>query len=197
LTFVPTGFTGDSGHPALYCSRGTLAFHGNAITVNNASGSPLGLGTYQLVQQASGNISSSGAFVTLMTGSGLVAGAIAEIKCRGGNLNLGRDRLYAQAARLVRQRSGDARHLGSSSHRHWLSGATPSTFNIYDGVTFNATGSAHPSVTLSSVMQPSTLVIDTGANDYTFTGPGQIAGATSLVKVNTGGAVNLPNRQHL
>src|SRR6185437_5917027 len=88
LTFTPTSFTGDTGHPALYCSRGTLAFHGNSITINNASGTPLGLGTYQLVAQATGNISSSGGFVTLVSGSGLAAGTIAEISSVGGNLNL-------------------------------------------------------------------------------------------------------------
>jgi autotransporter-associated beta strand protein len=35
-------------------------------------------------------------------------------------------------------------------------------------------------------MQPSSLVVDTSANDYTFSGPGQVAGGTSLVKLSTG-----------
>src|ERR1019366_9795517 len=88
LTFTPTGFTGDSGHPALYCSRGTLSFHGNQITVSNATATPLGVGTYQLVHQASGNILSSGGFVALFAGTGLGAGLIGEIVAVGGDLNL-------------------------------------------------------------------------------------------------------------
>lgn len=191
LTFTPTSFTGDTGHPALFCSRGILAFHGNAITVNNASGTPLGLGTYQLVQQASGNISSSGGFVTLMQGSGLVPGAIAEINQVGGNLNLV---VSAYTPKPLVWSGNDPVTPGNWDRQitaNWLSGATPSTFNIYDSVTFNTTGSAHPTVNLTAVMQPSTLVVDTSANDYTFSGPGQVAGGTSLVKINTGGTLNL------
>jgi len=186
LTFTPTSFAGDTGHPALFCSRGTLAFHGNSITVNNASGTPLGIGTYQLVHQASGNISSSGGFVTLMTGSGLAAGTIAEINAVGGDLNLV---VSSYTPKPLVWTGNDPLLPGvwdRQTSTNWLAGSTPSTFNIYDQVTFNSTGSAHPSVSLAAVMQPSSVVVDTSANDYTFTGAGQIAGGTSLVKINSG-----------
>lgn len=192
LTFTPTSFvTSDTGHPALLCARGTLSFHGNAITVNNASGTALGAGTYQLVHQAVGNILSSGAFVTVVTGSGLGAGLIAEIVASGGDLNLV---VTSYTPKSLVWKGGDVTLPNTWDRQtsiNWLAGATPSTFNIYDSVAFNATGSAQPIVNLASTMVPNSVTVDTSANDYTFSGPGQIAGGTALVKLNTAGTLNL------
>ena len=186
LTFVPTGFTGDTGHPALYCSRGSLAFHGNAITINNASGTPLGVGTYQLIAQASGTVSSSGGFVAIVTGSGLAPGNVAEIAASGGNLNLV---VTAYTPKALTWKGNDPTTPATWDRQvslNWLAGATPSTFNFYDAVTFDANGSAAPVVTLAGVMQPGSLLVDASANDYTFAGSGQIAGGTSLIKIGSG-----------
>ena len=191
LAFTPTAFAGDSGHPALYCSRGTLSFHGNQITVSNATATPLGVGTYQLVHQASGNILSSGGFVALFAGTGLGAGLIGEIVAVGGDLNLV---VSAYTPKPLVWTGNDPLLPGvwdRQNSTNWLAGATPSTFNIYDAVTFNATGSAQAVVTLAATMQPSSVTVDTSGNNYTFTGAGQIAGGTSLVKINTGGTLIL------
>ncbi len=194
LSFAPALFNGDTGHPAVFCSSGTLAFHGNAITVNNITGIPLGVGTYQLVHQATGSISSSGAFVALMAGNGLQAGLIAEITAVGGDLSLV---VSAYTPKSLVWIGNDPLLPGSWDRQistNWLNGITPTTFNIYDSATFNATGSAHPIVTLAGVMQPTSVTVDTGANNYTFTGTpgvGQIAGATGLVKINTSGTLIL------
>src|ERR1035438_9722273 len=150
LAFTPTAFAGDSGHPALYCSRGTLSFHGNQITVSNATATPLGVGTYQLVHQASGNILSSGGFVALFAGPGLGAGLIGEIVAVGGDLNLV---VRACAPKPLVWTGNDPLLPGvwdRQNSTNWLAGATPSTFNIYDAVTFNATGSAQAVVTLAA-----------------------------------------------
>lgn len=188
LNFTPTTFSGDTGHAALYLARGTLSCNGNAITANNASATPLGVGTYQLVHQATGSILSSGAFITQVIGSGLAAGTVGEIVASGGDLNLvvttytpkplvwiGNDPILP----------GVWDRLGSTN---WLAGATPSTFNIYDTVTFDATGSAAPTVNLAATMQPGFVTVDTTANDYTFTttSGGQIAGGAGLLKKGTG-----------
>lgn len=186
LTFTPASFSGDVGHPAFYCSRGTLAFNGNAITVNNAAGTPLGAGTYQLVSQASGSITSSGAFVAIVTGSGLASGMIGEITASGGNLNL---IVSAYTPKSLVWTGADPLLPGvwdRQNSTNWLSGATPVTFNIYDAVTFNAAGSSETNVNIAATMVPGIVTVDTGANNYTFSGAGQIAGGTSLVKVNSG-----------
>jgi len=88
LTFTPTAFIGDTNHPALYISQGTLLLNGNAFTVKNASGTPLGVGTYRLIQQASGSLISSGNYSVNVAGGGLVSGDAASIECSGGNVNL-------------------------------------------------------------------------------------------------------------
>lgn len=188
LTFKPIAATSDSGHPALYCSHGTLSFHGNQITVSNAFGTALGAGTYQLVHQASGSIVSSGAFVTLVNNGGLGTGMIGEIVAVGGDLDLV---VTAYTNKVLVWKGGDVT-LPSTWDRqtsiNWLdvTNATPATFNIYDGVTFNATGSAQPNVNLATTMVPGSVTVDTSANNYTFSGAGQIAGGTSLIKISPG-----------
>jgi len=84
VTYTPTSFTGDSVHPALFVSQGTLTLNGNPFTVNNASGTALGFGTYTLIQQASGNISSAGSCSVSVSGNGRVANSTASISVSGG-----------------------------------------------------------------------------------------------------------------
>jgi len=88
LTFTPLAFNGDSTHPSLYIPAGTLSLNGNPFTVNNEGGSPLGIGTYLLAQQASGSILSAGPCPVTVTGSGLAAGTAASIQVTGGSVNL-------------------------------------------------------------------------------------------------------------
>lgn len=88
VAFAPTSFVGDTGHPSLRISQGTLSLSGNAFTVNNVSGTPLGAGTYQIIQQVTGSITSSGTHTVSVTGSGLVAGGVANIVVSGGDVNL-------------------------------------------------------------------------------------------------------------
>jgi hypothetical protein len=88
LNFTPTSFTGDATHPSLYVLQGTLSLNGNSFTVTNAAATPLGVGTYALIQQASGSISSSGSYSVSVTGTGLAAGTAASISVTGGSVNL-------------------------------------------------------------------------------------------------------------
>jgi fibronectin-binding autotransporter adhesin len=87
LTFTPQTYTGDATHPALYLSQGTLALTGTGITVNNAAATPLGAGTYSLIQSAGGSLSVANTTVTV-TGTGLAAGTAASLVSSGGSLNL-------------------------------------------------------------------------------------------------------------
>ena len=80
----PITLTYDGAHPALYLSQGTLALNGNAFTVNTAT--PLAAGTYAIVQQASGNISSNGTLT--ISGTAIGPGTLASIQVSGGNVNL-------------------------------------------------------------------------------------------------------------
>ena len=88
LTFTPTAFNGDTTHPSLYISQGTLSLNGTVFTVNNASGTPLGAGTYLLIQQANGSVTNSGCYLIPPTGNGLAGADTASIQVSGGNVNL-------------------------------------------------------------------------------------------------------------
>jgi len=90
LIFAPTTFTGDVSHPSLLISQGDLTLNNNSFTVNNASGTPLGAGTYELIQVNDGNINqnASPACALTMTGSGLAANTTGSIQVGGGSVNL-------------------------------------------------------------------------------------------------------------
>jgi len=81
----PITLTYDGSHPALTISQGTLSLNGNAFTIN---GTQLAGGhTYTIVQQTSGNITSSGSYSVTGTAIG-AAGTTAAISVSGGNVIL-------------------------------------------------------------------------------------------------------------
>jgi hypothetical protein len=90
LTYTPTTFNGDASDAALLVSQGDLTLNNNTFTVNNASGTPLGYGTYLLIQVSDGNINQnpSPAYPVTVTGSGKVTGSRAAIQVVGGSVNL-------------------------------------------------------------------------------------------------------------
>jgi autotransporter-associated beta strand protein len=186
LTYSPATTNGDLTHPVIYAPQGALSFNGNAITVVNAASQPLNAGTYKIVQQAGGTITSSGAFVTIVLGNGLVAGMVGEIVASGNSLNL---LVYPYTPKGLVWTGNDPLLPGIWDRQvstNFLNGATPSVFNIYDTALFNATGIAQPTVTLASTLVPGGVTVDTSAGDYTLTGSGQIAGGTTLLKKSAG-----------
>ncbi|MEY4384867.1 MAG: hypothetical protein RLY20_150, partial [Verrucomicrobiota bacterium] len=88
LNFTPTGFSGDTTHPSLFLETGTLSLSGNAFTVTNTTATPLGTGTYRLIEQAAGSITSSGSHSVTVAGSGVTGGSTASISVSGGFVNL-------------------------------------------------------------------------------------------------------------
>lgn len=87
LTYSPQNFTGDATHPALYISQGNLNITGATLAIDVAGSTPLGAGTYTLIQQASGSMNDSHTNFTL-SGAGLVPGGTATLNLSGGSLNL-------------------------------------------------------------------------------------------------------------
>jgi autotransporter-associated beta strand protein len=88
LTFAPQTFNGDATHPALNITQGALTLNGNVVTVNNAGASPLGVGTYSLIQVAGGTLTGSAKLGGVVTGAGLAANTGASLSVAGGSLNL-------------------------------------------------------------------------------------------------------------
>ncbi len=88
LTYTPTAFTGDATHPALVVSQGALTLNNNSISVNNAGGTALGIGTYTLIQVTSGSITGAPNVAAIVNGSGIASGTTASISVSGGSVNL-------------------------------------------------------------------------------------------------------------
>jgi autotransporter-associated beta strand protein len=89
LTFTPAAFSGDATHPALYVSQisaGVLNLSSSAITISNAAATPLGAGTYSLVQVAPGGTINLGA--PTVTVYGLASHTTNSLSVSGGSLNL-------------------------------------------------------------------------------------------------------------
>lgn len=183
LTITPTSFSGDATHPALYVSQGTLSMGGNAFSINNAGGTALGVGTYSLIQQASGSITDGGGYsVVGVTGSGVSAGNVASIVVSGGNVNLVVSPYTPK--NLVWSGTGSIWDIATTSD--WLNGVSSSVFNNSDNVTFNSVGAANLSVTLSGTISPGSVTVNADSTtNYTLTG-GQMAGSASLTKKGTG-----------
>ena len=185
LIISPASASGDTTHPAVYISQGTLSLGNNVFSIDNASGTPLGVGTYTLIAQASGNVTSAGGYsVAEVTGNGLAANTIGVIQVSGGNVNLVVESYVAQ--NLVWQGGNPNNNWDNGTTANWLNGASPSVFTTSDKVTFNSTGSANPIVNLVGVLSPGSVTVDTTANNYTLSGSGKIGGATGLTKTGTG-----------
>lgn len=184
FTFAPTAFAGDTTHPSLYVSEGAIALNANFITVNNTSGTPLGVGTYRLIQQASGSVTVSGTPFAVVLGAGLAAGTIGDIMVSGGNVDLV---VSAHAAASLSWQGGNPDNVWDSlTTANWNNGVGFVQFGNGDAVTFGPLGSSFPSVNIAGTMLPASVKVDTSANDYTFSGAGQIAGPASLTKVSSG-----------
>jgi autotransporter-associated beta strand protein len=81
--------------------------------------------------------------------------------------------------------SGNAWDLKTTSN--WNNNGSSDIFYNLDGVIFDDTGSASPSVALTGTLVPGSILVTNDANAYTFSGSGGIAGITGITKqgVNT------------
>jgi len=74
----------DGLNPALYVSQGTLSLSGNTITVNSPS--PLPVGTFTIIRQASGTILNSA--TSSVNGTAIPGGLKAYVSISGGDVQL-------------------------------------------------------------------------------------------------------------
>ena len=183
LTITPTGFNGDTTHPALYVASGTLELNGNAFSIVNAGASPLGVGTYKLIAQATGNITSGGGYSVIgVTGNGVVSGNVASVVVNNGEVDLV---VSPYVAKNLVWTGGPSGIWDIATNVSWLAGSAYTNFHNSDNVTFNSVGSTNPTVNLVGAIAPGSVIVDTTANNYTFAG-GSIAGSASLIKKGAG-----------
>ncbi len=182
----PMILTYDGSHPALYLAQGTLALYGNLFTVNAAA--PLAAGTYTLIEQASGNILSSGAHG--VTGTAIGSGSMGSISVSGGKVIL--EILNVAATKISVETAAD----GSGTLVPAQSLAAGSSLTLYaiartaDNA-FAANVSANWSMpTMTSGVASGDLVPSADAKSATFTG-GLLG--TAVVKADANGWTATPS----
>lgn len=72
-----------------------------------------------------------------------------------------------------------------ANSQSWLKSGVPDVFVAGDAVTFDATGSAVPTVTLTAALPVAGITVNS-ATDYTLTGAGSISGSGGLTKSGSG-----------
>jgi len=115
----PITLTYDGADPALDISQGTLSVNGNQFTVNAAA--PLPAGTYAVIQQASGSITSAGPYPAV-TGTAIDAAHTGTIGVSGSVVNLVISTLTASYSTNLNSRvSGGTLSLSwSGTHLGWI-----------------------------------------------------------------------------
>jgi autotransporter-associated beta strand protein len=102
LVFTPGTFNGDLTRPAARVTTGSVTMSG-AVTVTNAGGSPLGVGTYRLLEQSSGVLSGAPVLAGAVAGQGIAAGKVASLVIDGAQLNLVVSDPFATVTTLARR----------------------------------------------------------------------------------------------
>jgi len=148
LNYNPAAVNGDVEHPSLLVSEGTLVLGGNNFTVDNISGSPLGVGTYRIIEQVNGNVSSAGGHTVSVNGSGVVTGAVLSLSVSGGFVNL----VVSEVAYVITWPTASTITYGQSLADSLLSGGlatVPGTFAFSAPATTPDAGTANQSVTFT------------------------------------------------
>jgi autotransporter-associated beta strand protein len=81
--------------------------------------------------------------------------------------------------------TGDGVTWDVLGNKNWTSTASvgdPNQFYQNDSVTFNDTNNSNYNVTVSTTVNPTSVLVDNSSGDYVFGGGGAISGATSLTK---------------
>ncbi|NQX01297.1 autotransporter-associated beta strand repeat-containing protein, partial [bacterium] len=174
LSNDPSGFITPSDKVVI---TGNLSLGGKIGLVVKPLGGTLAPGTYTLITYTgalTGNVSNFAVTVPAGTPYTLAAAA--------GAVTLTVPVTRAPAAIVWR---GSAGTWDLATSQNWLKSGSPDIFVSGDTVTFDATGSASPTATLTGAMPVAGITVN-AATHYTFTGPGSISGPGGLTKSGTG-----------
>jgi autotransporter-associated beta strand protein len=130
---------------------------------------------------------------TLITYTGNLTGSLANLTYQGlsglpATLALAPNAIVLQVtatrppASITWRGPGNLWDLHQSEN--WLLAGSPATFVTGDHVTFDSTGATSNIINLADTLVPASVTL-TGPTDYILTGPGTIAGNTSLTKSGT------------
>ena len=155
--------------------KGVLTLNSNSIVYVSALNGLLTPGTYTLMSYAS-----------LAGGKTFVSSASRGIAMVVGSTNLTLVVTSTNGgANLTWQGDGRTNTWDVQTTTNWLNAGSPDVFYQGDNVTFTSAGSNSPAINLAAAVLPVTLTVN-AAQNYTFSGSGQLAGTTALTKSGTG-----------
>jgi autotransporter-associated beta strand protein len=161
---------------------GVATLNNNSVTVSVPGTIALAPGTYTLMNYTAAGSTGSFNATPTYTGAGVQPGTLSVITTSGGTVTL----TVTAISGITRVWVGDGSvNAWDYTTANWLNGSTPDVYSDGDLVTFNDSGSDSPAIDLTTTLQPASLLVNAVEN-YTFSGPGQISGTTTLVKTNTG-----------
>ena len=162
---------------------GEVTLNNNSVIVNVPGATPLQPGTYTLLNyNVTGSTGSFNTGAPTYTGAGVTPGTISAVSTSGGTVTL----TVTAVAGIVRTWVGDSvANNWDFTTTNWLNEGVLDTYSDGNLVIFDDTGSDSPAINLTTTVQPGSLLVN-AAQNYTFIGSGQISGATTLVKTNTG-----------
>ncbi len=80
-----------------------------------------------------------------------------------------------------------------TSNQNWNNGTGPATYSDGDNVIFNDNNNNNYSVTLNTTVSPGSVTVDNSSGNYTISGSGSIAGATTTLTKLGSDALTLSN----
>ncbi|HTR41167.1 MAG TPA: autotransporter-associated beta strand repeat-containing protein [Pseudomonadales bacterium] len=161
---------------------GVVTLNNNTVTVNVPGTTTLVPGTYPLMNYTVAGSTGSFNATPVYTGAGVQPGTTSVISTDSGAVTLTVTAIPGVSRVWVGDGSLNAWDFTTGN---WLNGSTPDIYSDGDLVTFDDTGSDSPAINLTTTFQPGSVLVN-AAQDYTFSGTGQISGTTALVKTNTG-----------
>jgi autotransporter-associated beta strand protein len=153
---------------------GALNFNSGSIVLNTLNTLPNS--TYKLISYGS----FSGAVANLSISGFSQGGQLAYVTNNATAKEIDLVVFSGAGASLTWVGDGANNFWDVNTSPDWNNGAGASVFHNNDNVTFNDT-SANPGVVLNAADAPASMVVNTLANNYTFSGSGSIAGGGSIV----------------
>ena len=174
-----------AGTPSLINTNGQLTINNIPITIN-VLGAPLPSGTYVLISAAagsspgtmSGSVSSS---ALTITGFNLAANNSAGLQMVSNQLVLN-----VQSTALPLTWEGTNTGVWDTlTTKNWENGSTPEYFANGSPVTFNDALAGTTNVSMSTSVQPASVLVSNNTHHYFIGGAGELSGGTALVKSGT------------
>ncbi len=158
-------------------------------TATGANGIPTGSVVFKDGATVLGSATLDGSGNAAITTSGLVAGSRSVTAGYTGDGTYGpaaSDPLTQIVTEVPATWTGAASHLWDTNAINWITLRGPAAYVDGAQVTFDDSATGTTDISLPATVLPSGVIVSNNLENYSFSGPGDISGASSLVKAGAG-----------